>query len=283
MNVLPNITIIYDENGYYTEILAPDDKTLVGEVKDLIGHSVYEKMPQKAADETMSAIRRVIETGTTQVIEYQMTHKDGRNYLTFEGRLALVEKDSAGHARVVKVEVDISERVKLFEQIQRIANRDPLTGCFNRRHFFTLAEQEVQRAKRYQRPLSLIMIDVDHFKNVNDTYGHQTGDVVLYHLCDAIQKSIRSVDLLARYGGEEFIVLFPETPKEKVNMAAEKLQTIIRKLKIPTATGEVGITVSMGIAGLDLENEDASNIISMISDADRGLYEAKEAGRNTFR
>lgn len=111
-----------------------------------------------------------------------------------------MEKDETGRSKVVFVATEISERVQLYQEVQRLANQDVLTGCFNRRHFMAMATQEIQREMRYKRPLSLLMLDIDHFKGFNDRYGHQIGDQLLCYLVNLCQKQLRSVDILRRYG-----------------------------------------------------------------------------------
>ena len=160
----------------------------------------------------MDAIRQTIERGNIQVIEYKVPVLAGGEHW-FEGRIACMEKDDYGHGKVVLIASEITERVHLYQEVQRLANEDVLTGCNNRRHFMELAAQEIQRSMRYKRPLSLLMMDIDHFKEFNDHYGHQIGDQLLCHMVLLCQKQLRTVDVLGRYGGDEFVVLMPETAK----------------------------------------------------------------------
>ncbi len=140
-----------------------------------------------------------------------------------------------------------------------------------------VAEKEVGRARRYQRPLALILFDIDHFKNVNDTHGHLVGDQVLRILTEKVTKTTRSTDIVCRYGGEEFIVLMPEAGRDEAMAMAERLREEIARMSVVTAGGGLFLTISLGVAALD-PDEGLENLIHR---ADKAMYEAKAAGRNT--
>jgi diguanylate cyclase (GGDEF)-like protein len=239
-------------------------------------------MPPGVAVLMMDAIQKAIETEKTQVIEYQIPVLAGGERC-FEGRIALMEKSANGHSKVVFIATDISDRVQLYQEVQRLANQDPLTACFNRRHFMIQAENELQRAIRYQRPLSLVMLDIDEFKKFNDQYGHQIGDLVLCALVNLCQKKLRSMDILGRYGGEEFIILMPETTAEGGLRAAERLRDKIEKMETASIKLKSSVTVSMGVASLEPDSDAPQTLDMLIKRADQALYAAKSAGRNSVR
>ncbi|MCC5887588.1 MAG: GGDEF domain-containing protein [Gammaproteobacteria bacterium] len=162
-------------------------------------------------------------------------------------------------------------------QLHEIAIRDYLTGCFNRRHFYTLAEPELARAHRHGTPLSLLMFDLDHFKQVNDNYGHACGDAVLCQTVGVIQGRLRISDALARIGGEEFVVLLPETEFEQANQLAERLRQAIAEHPFEHAGRRLKVTASWGVASA---RPDDASIDILLDRADRGLYLAKKSGRN---
>jgi diguanylate cyclase (GGDEF)-like protein/PAS domain S-box-containing protein len=168
-------------------------------------------------------------------------------------------------------------KVHLFEETQRLAAFDSLTGVHNRRHFFAIAEREFKRARRYRFPLSAIMLDVDRFKSVNDTYGHATGDQVLRVVAKRVQEGIRTADTLGRYGGEEFAVLLPETDWVGAQTVAERLRQRIAEAKIEGLPIVVNVTISLGVAQL---REKISDVDILLDCADQALYVAKQAGRN---
>ncbi len=169
------------------------------------------------------------------------------------------------------------EKVQLLEQVQRLAITDELTGLHNRRHFFELAEREFERASRYGRPLSAVMLDIDHFKRVNDTHGHAVGDQVLQALAARFRANVRDIDLLGRYGGEEFIALLPEVGLESARVAAERLRQSVAETPIGTAAGPLSVTVSLGVASAAPDCPDLPTLLRL---ADEALYAAKKAGRN---
>jgi diguanylate cyclase (GGDEF)-like protein len=181
-------------------------------------------------------------------------------------------------ASQVAIALDNSQRIK---QMEKQAVTDQLTGLYNRRAFAGMAAKEVGRARRYQRPLALILFDIDHFKGVNDTYGHLFGDHVLRVLTERVTKTTRGTDIVCRYGGEEFIVLMPEAGRDEALAMAERLREEISRMTVVTEGGTLSLTISLGIASLDPAGED--DLESLISRADRAMYQAKAAGRNAVR
>jgi diguanylate cyclase (GGDEF)-like protein len=166
----------------------------------------------------------------------------------------------------------------LFEKVNELATTDGLTGLNNRRSFFELAENEFDRFKRYKYPLSAFMIDIDHFKKVNDTYGHAIGDKVLVHLAQKLRDLLRNADIIGRYGGEEFVVLLPESNLEASTKVAERIRKTIEAETIKTDKfGDISITISIGVSNFTSKAED---LASVIDNADKALYEAKKDGRN---
>jgi diguanylate cyclase (GGDEF)-like protein len=172
---------------------------------------------------------------------------------------------------------------KSREKLRQLAMTDSLTGLFNRRHFNRMALKEVDRALRYSRPLSVIVMDLDHFKKVNDLFGHGTGDRVLVMVGDILREVLRSTEISARYGGEEFIVLLPETSAQAAADVAERLRRSIegRVLEVP---GEMtNVTASFGVSDA-LDRSDPmtgpQRLSELISAADRAMYSSKESGRN---
>ncbi|QDG49632.1 diguanylate cyclase [Persicimonas caeni] len=170
------------------------------------------------------------------------------------------------------------ENARLFAQVERLAILDDLTGLPNRRRLFEVAEAEFSRARRYAKPLSAIMLDIDHFKKVNDTYGHAIGDEILRAVAHRCDDALRETDTIGRYGGEEFVVIMPETSLDEASQCvAERLRTAVADASIVTDRGEVSVTISLGVAELTPADEDVD---SLLNRADEALYRAKEGGRN---
>ncbi len=282
VNALPNLSFILDERGRYLEVIANETSLLATRPEKLIGRLIEDVLPPQENAKIVDAIGQTIQTGQIQMIEYKIPVASGGERW-FEGRIALMEKGDLGQGKVVFMASDITERVQLYQEVQRLANLDGLTGCFNRRYFMEKAAQEIHRSMRYNRPLSLLMIDIDHFKGVNDRYGHQAGDQLLCNLVLLCQKQIRNDDTLGRYGGEEFIVLMPETASEGAMLASERLREKIEKMKINTLEGGLSVTVSMGLASLERGFDKTHTLDALIKSADLALYAAKAAGRNCVR
>lgn len=172
----------------------------------------------------------------------------------------------------------------LFGDVQRLATIDVLTGINNRRRFYELAEREYQRARRYQRPVAAIMLDIDHFKQVNDSHGHAVGDQVLQALAGVLQRNLRDIDILGRYGGEEFTVLLPESDAGAAAGVAERLRKRIEALNIATDRGSIEITISLGVASVVADSEEEyTGLDRLIDRADRAMLEGKELGGNVVR
>ena len=169
------------------------------------------------------------------------------------------------------------ENARLFSQTQQLALVDALTGLYNRRHFFNLAEIEVARSLRYHQSLCAIMIDIDHFKQVNDTFGHKVGDLTLQTIAQKCSQNLRVMDLIGRYGGEEFVVALPETRRKEAFLVAERIRQTIASTEIDTPRGKVHVTASLGIAGL---TDDYRTLDALLDCADQAMYVAKKAGRN---
>lgn len=167
---------------------------------------------------------------------------------------------------------------RLYAQEQISARKDSLTGTLNRGGFFEIGEEEVLRAIRLDHPYSVLLFDLDHFKTVNDTYGHETGDHVLKEIATRCTNVLRRVDILGRYGGEEFAVLLPNRNLEGARLVAERLGAAARQ-PIQTEHGPLTITISLGIAVRDAAT---TNLDDLLRRADQALYHAKESGRDQF-
>jgi diguanylate cyclase (GGDEF)-like protein len=164
-------------------------------------------------------------------------------------------------------------------EMERLAKTDGLTGLLNRRALFETATQEFSRAQRYERALSVLMLDIDHFKRINDTYGHQVGDVVIQEIAAVLKGTLRETDFIGRYGGEEFAVILPETSLEQAFEVAERIRCQISDRLIVNDSTNLQVTVSLGIATL---KAGMGTIDEMLKQADQALYQAKFNGRNTW-
>ena len=205
----------------------------------------------------------------------------GRIYLTDKANDQLFTQEDEDLMVGLAADAAIAiENARLFAEVQELAITDGLTGLHNRRHFFTLAEREIERAHRYGHPLSMILLDVDHFKQVNDTYGHDVGDQVLRKVTARWRERLRKVDILGRYGGEEFVALLPEKDLVGAFSAAERMRQSVTESPIETDQGLLAITISLGVADI---NESCSDLATLLNHADAALYLAKNEGRNQVK
>ncbi len=168
-------------------------------------------------------------------------------------------------------------RVSLYHQVQEMAIQDGLTGLFVRRYFLERLEEEVARAHRRQTSLAFLMVDLDHFKRINDTYGHLVGDRVLREVSHLIRRSVREMDLVGRYGGEEFGVALPEADRALGIQIADRIREAVQAAPIAAYDEKMRLTVSIGVA---LCPKDAKTAEELIESSDRAMYEAKGMGRN---
>ncbi|MFB3816239.1 MAG: diguanylate cyclase [Candidatus Methylomirabilales bacterium] len=170
------------------------------------------------------------------------------------------------------------ENARLFEETRQLAITDPLTGLANHRQFYNQLSREVRRAQRYERPLSLLMLDLDHFKQFNDRYGHLAGDQALREVAEVLRQNARSVDILARYGGEEFALILPETDLKRAASQAERVRAAVAAFPfLGASAGPGSLTVSIGVAALLGKMRKGQDLVH---DADQALYRAKAQGRN---
>jgi len=171
--------------------------------------------------------------------------------------------------------------VRTREEWQRLAMRDPLTGLYNRYYFEDRLDGEFERARRYRRPFSILMVDIDDFKKINDNYGHDTGDTVLRKIGEVLKTKTRRSDIQVRYGGEEFVLIIPEAGLRGAVQAGNKLCRDIRKLVFSTPTSVFSVTISAGVASSSAKPY--SHWKEILRDADRALYQAKASGKDCVR
>lgn len=200
----------------------------------------------------------------------EIEFKDGR---TLERHSTALWGDDHTYLGRVWFFRDITERKRVEHMFREQSHRDPLTGIANRRQLFDRADEELARARRYGRELAFVMLDIDHFKHINDTWGHAAGDQVLIDLCASVATVLREEDVFARVGGEEFAVLLPDTDLDGGYLAAER----IREVAARNGSGDIAYTLSAGVATLMADDLSAKRPLQR---ADAALYEAKREGRD---
>lgn len=267
-----------DENGLVVRMNDTELEWLGYSREEIIGKMNFSDLLTPASQQTFREnFPRFKETGYEHDLEFELKRKDGTLLPILLSATAI--RDASGQFIMSRSTLfDLTERKKLEHKLERQARIDMLTGLNNRRHFFELAEQQLARARRHGRPLSLLMMDLDNFKAVNDTYGHHVGDTALQKLSEVSVYTLRAIDILGRLGGEEFAALLPETTGEQALELAERLRLAVENAVMKLENGALfHFTVSIGVSSF--ESMDA-RIDIMLKRADAALYKAKNAGRN---
>ena len=229
--------------------------------------------------------------------ELKQKHRSGKE-IWVDASVTLLEDDSGNYVGGVTINHDVTERKlaedelrrtkesieqinltlrRAFEREQLASRTDSLTGVFNRRYFFELLGYEFSASRRYERPLSLVMFDVDYLKKINDTYGHQVGDELLKKAAYVVRGELRTSDVLARYGGDEFVILLSNSSEQDASMVLERIYRELKSTIISADHKKLGISISAGISSLQPDMEKADQLVML---ADRALYVAKNSGRN---
>ncbi len=244
------------------------------------GHAACLLDYQLGARDGLALIREAVARGCRTPIIF-LTAETSENVDTAAMNAGALDYLVKGEIKPATLERSLRYALKLGEtldQLHRLATRDALTGLLNRREFDRLLAEETERAKRFGRPLALVLLDLDLFKSVNDTHGHPAGDAVLRAAADRLAAELRVVDRLARFGGEEFAVLLPETPPAGALDMAERLVAAMRRAPVVLPDGtSLAQRVSAGAASLPAH---AANAADLVRAADRALYAAKHAGRD---
>jgi diguanylate cyclase (GGDEF)-like protein len=233
--------------------------------------------PVAEADEWPDELRDIPPDGSMREIDFAFTRFDETRY--YRARVKPIAASERKIGTVLLIQ-DTTDAVKAMKELENAAYTDALTGLYNRRHFMQLATLLLERAKRAGTPCSVLILDLDFFKNVNDTYGHIAGDEVLRTMATQIREIIRSYDVFGRYGGEEFVLLMDGAALNAAKGRAESIRERVESLIIRYADVDIRITCSVGVAETPDGSED---IVSLLERADSALYRAKNDGRNLVR
>jgi diguanylate cyclase (GGDEF)-like protein/PAS domain S-box-containing protein len=264
-------------NPAATRMLGYEADELVGKaMHDLVHHSYpdgsrypREKCPMYAA----------FGDGKTHVVTDEVLWRKDGSCFPVEYTSTPVRKDGEVIGSVVLFK-DITERRQAEEELKKLAVTDPLTGLPNRRHFLQIAEKETAWSLRYRHPLSVMAMDLDHFKKINDNHGHAKGDEVLVEIAGICLNAVRGSDLFARFGGEEFVALLPMTTLPQSEALAHRLRHLVAQVGVKSDEGMIRLTASFGVAQFIDKDEEIEGTLAR---ADKALYRAKAAGRNRVR
>jgi diguanylate cyclase (GGDEF)-like protein len=282
---LPDPIFVFNQEGEYVNVIGGGDPHRFAVGRELIGKDLFDVVGPDRQGRFLSEIRAAVKNKELRIIEYDLweenlhgiPHKMLQQGCWYEGRIHPILNPQGEAEMVVWVPIDISARKRLEFQLKKEAETDFLTGAFNRRYLFGIMERTFNISKRYGNPLSILVLDVDHFKNINDQYGHAAGDEVLRALTRECKALLRKADVFARCGGEEFALLLPETDGEGAEVLAERLRKKIKAMEVVSDTHTMQCSVSIGGYTVDEEVKDFNHLFSL---ADNALYEAKNTGRN---
>lgn len=240
---------------------------------ELIALAVEDIHPEASRPDVARQFERQLK-GDGSLATLPVKRKDGT---VFHADISAAPVTLGGRLYLIGVFRDITER-KRAEQAEELASRDGLTALYNYRMFHSLLEDEIARTQRFKHSVSVLMLDIDHFKHVNDTYGHQTGDVILKDLSGLLMKQARAIDRVCRYGGEEFTVILPETGTPAALQIAERLRMEVERQPFDIGSGKtINIAVSIGVATYP---QQANSLEGLVKATDIALYAAKQGGRN---
>lgn len=262
------------EGDYQVTFISENIKNqLCYEPKDFVGNAKFwvDGIHPEDKERVFAELRELLKQGHC-IQTYRFKHKDG-TYRWMHDELRLFSDDDGKPKEIVGSWLDITERVKLEEELRKTATTDKLTKAYNRVKFEEIVAVEMERARRYNRPLSMLIFDIDNFKDVNDTYGHLAGDYALKSIADIVRSQMRKINHLIRWGGDEFVVIPVETDLEGARVLSERIREAIESFDFDEA-GK--ITVSIGTALFD----EADTEDDFLKRADDALYKAKEAGGN---
>lgn len=270
---------LLDTNGVVQEVNKAPLERAGYRREDIIGQYFYDAPWWNYDDEVRTQLISAINAAKQgESSRYDVVVKMGDDLVPIDFMIAPVRESSGQIIGLLPTAVDITQRKHLEEELNRQAHLDYLTGLPNRRSFMERGAVELSRSHRYANTMSMLMLDIDLFKQINDVYGHQAGDEVLKKLAMIFQEVLRDVDILGRIGGEEFGVVLPETEIAEAVKIAERLRELISTTEVSLPTGlKIHFTASIGIAALVDKN---SNFNMLLNESDKALYRAKQAGRN---
>jgi diguanylate cyclase (GGDEF)-like protein/PAS domain S-box-containing protein len=286
-----DVVFFMDMNLNYTYI-SPSVKLLRGyEPEEAMKHTPVETVTPSSVDLALRTLFEILETekseprelNISRTLQLEMSRKDGTT-VWVETKASIVRDENQRPVGIMGVTRDITERkqaedtLRKSEQIYReLSIIDDLTQLYNSRHFYAQLEREIERANRYKQPLTLLLLDLDKFKEFNDTYGHVEGDYVLSRLGQVVKRCLRETDSAYRYGGEEFTIILPMTTNEEGMVTAQRIQTELRKESFsPALDQKVYMTVSIGLTQYKPKEE----MKTFVQRVDQLMYQAKKNGRD---
>jgi len=277
LRAVPDLMFELDEKGKYLQVYAQSPELLVATRAHLLGKSVSDVMPKEASTVVMKAISAALVDGHSRGEQICLPLEDGEHW--FELSTARMERRQGKPLTVIMLSREVTQRVHDHAKIERLADFDQLTDLPNRTQLRRLFDQAAATSARHGRQLAVVFLDIDHFKNINDTLGHAMGDRLLNEVAHRMREGLRDTDIACRVGGDEFVLIFDDSNMEAATQLAQRLQHLLHS---PFSIGayQSGITVSIGIA---MFPDDGSDLDTLLRNADSAMYQAKTDGRNVVR
>jgi diguanylate cyclase (GGDEF)-like protein/PAS domain S-box-containing protein len=279
IDMLPCPIFIKDKDCRYIACNRAFENVVGLTLFELVGTSVHDVAPSELAAVYEKADRDLMARGGTQTYEASVRYADGTDHdiCFYKSVFYNAEGKADGISGVM---LDITERKRLERELAQAAREDFLTGALNLRTFYELANQEFSCFKRTGETFSMLMLDLDHFKKINDTLGHEAGDEALQKFVQSVKANLREQDIFARTGGDEFRLLLPGTPQSGANLLAERIRIEVNLVKVGTLHNGIILSVSIGLCSSLPDDQCIDDIIRR---ADVALYQAKAAGRNAVK
>lgn len=286
VTALPDPLFILTENGQYAGVFGGGDRNYYHDGSGLVGSSLYDVLPRDKADWFLEQISQSLREQRMCTVEYGLagsdvegldTEKGPSGEIWFEGRIQPLPFRIEGERAVVWTARNITRRHQLEAQLLRLSEIDELTGAYTRRRLMKELDLKFREFRRYAEPTALMMVDIDHFKQVNDEFGHVAGDQILQSTVHTCMQQLREVDLFSRFGGEEFVVLCPHTGEQEAREMAERLRQTVMQNAISLSGRKIHVTISIGVSLIREADQSFESVIKRIDDA---LYAAKDKGRN---
>ncbi|WP_157314013.1 GGDEF domain-containing protein [Chitinibacter sp. GC72] len=284
LKALPDPVFVLTRSGRYAAIFGGIDTRYYHDGSHLVGQSMSDVLSDEKTAWFLQVIGQALVQRALLVVEYALSARDVKGLssegpvteIWFEGRVQALDFQVDGEDAVIWVASNISQRHDLEVQLRQQSQTDPLTGLANRRHMTAVLQDYLEVFLRYGSPLSVLIFDVDHFKTINDSFGHDAGDKVLIEIAAVCRRELRNTDVSLRFGGDEFVILMSHTPPDVALTLAERLRGQIETSLHGLLAGR-DVTISGGLSALNLADTSTNDVLKR---ADAALYQAKRLGRN---
>lgn len=285
LQALPDPVFILTRSGRYAALFGGSDARYYHDGSSLVGQRISDVLKAEKADWFLQEISKALTSRALHIVEYGLAGSDVKglsddgpqHVIWFEGRVQALDFPVDGEDAVLWVASNITARNELENRLRVLSETDAMTGLLNRRSFMTALKEQFDLFLRYGAPASLLIFDIDAFKQINDAYGHPGGDKVILAIADICRCELRSIDVPARLGGDEFVVFMPHTPIEQAMLVAERLREKIADSVIELDPGSARVSISGGLSGFLAADTSCEQLIGR---ADALLYQAKRNGRN---